>query len=75
MAAPSPNPDVANRKIAYDFNRYFLIPTKQSFVVSDGNGAGYNAPYFKEDGTSGICSWNGASGTSPYDCATADPYT
>lgn len=73
--APSPNPDVGNRRVSYDFNRYFSIPTKQSFVVSDGNGAGYNAPYFKEDGVSGICSWNGAGGTSPYDCGTADPYT
>lgn len=36
---PSPNPDVPNREISYDFNKYFLIPTKQSFVVSDGNGA------------------------------------
>ena len=72
---PSPNPDVPDRQVSYDFNRYFLIPTKQSFVVSDGNGAGYNAPYFKEDGTSGLCSWNGAGGSSPYDCATADPVT
>lgn len=49
---PNPNPDLPNRLISYDFNKYFAIPTKQSFVVSDGNGAGYNAPYFKENGVS-----------------------
>ena len=59
--APSPDPDNVNREIRYDFNKYFLIPSKQSFVVSNGNGAGYNAPYFKEDGISCVCSWNGAS--------------
>lgn len=74
-AAPNPDPDIANRLIRYDFNKYFALPTKQSFVVSDGNGAGFNAPYFKEDGVSGICSYNGSSGTSPYDCAVADPVT
>ncbi len=74
-AAPVPDPDIAGRRIRYDFNKYFQLPTKQSFVVSNGNGAGFNAPYFKEDGVSGICSWNGASGTSPYDCAVADPAT
>ena len=64
-----PDPDLPNRLISYDFNTYFAIPTKQSFVVSDGNGPWYNAPYFKENGTSGICSGWG----SPYDCAVNDP--
>ncbi len=68
---PVPDPDLPNRLIWYNFNTYFAIPTSQSFVVSDGNGAGYNAPYFKENGTSWICSGWG----SPYDCATADPVT
>jgi hypothetical protein len=58
--APSPDPDTTLHQVRYDFNKYFSIPTKQSFVVSDGNGAGYNAPYFKEDGVSANCSWNGA---------------
>jgi hypothetical protein len=64
-----PDPDLPNRLISYDFNTYFAIPTKQSFVVSDGGGPGYNAPYFKENGISWICS----GGWSPYDCAVDDP--
>ena len=39
---PTPNPDIPNRQIAYDFNRYFAIPTKQSFVVSDGSSPSNN---------------------------------
>lgn len=33
---PTPNPDNANREIGYDFNKFFNIPAKQSFVVTDG---------------------------------------
>lgn len=69
-APPSPNPDTTNKLISYDFNNYFNIPTKQSFVVSDGSSASYNGPFFRENGTSGVCSWNGTYGSSPYNCST-----
>lgn len=68
-----PNPNLNNFEITYDFNRYFDIPGKQSFVVSKGDGPSYNGPYFRENGVSALCSWSGSYGTSPYDCATAGP--
>lgn len=74
-AALTPNPDIANYQIKYDYNNYFAVPGKQSFVVSNGSSASDNGPYFKENGVSGVCSWNGISGSSPYDCATDDPDT
>jgi hypothetical protein len=73
--ALNPNPDLNTFDITYDFNQYFAIPGKQSFVVSQWNGPSYNGPYFKENGTSPLCSINGTYGTSPYDCADADPVT
>ena len=69
---PSPNPDVANRLIRYDFNRYFMIPAKQSFVVSDGNAPGINAPYIGENAGSSVCAWNGTSGTGMATCPSGD---
>lgn len=71
---PVPDPDTPNREISYDFNNYFDIPTKQSFVVSDGATTSYNGPFFRENGTTGVCSWNGTYGTSPYDCDDNDTY-
>lgn len=71
----NPNPDLNTFNITYDFNRYFAIPGKQSFVVSSGDSSSYNGPYFKENGTSALCSINGTYGTSPYDCADPDPAT
>lgn len=71
---PTPNPDIANRDISYDYNKYFDIPTAQSFVVSDGSSTSYNGPFFRENGTSGVCSWNGTYGTSPYACSGNDTY-
>lgn len=71
----SPNPDLSTFNITYDFNRFFAIPGKQSFVVSSGDSSSYNGPYFKENGTSALCSVNGTYGTSPYDCADPDPAT
>ena len=71
----NPNPDLNTFNITYDFNRYFAIPGKQSFVVSSGDSSAYNGPYFKENGTSALCSVNGTYGTSPYDCADPDPVT
>lgn len=52
----SPDPDVSNVLIRYNFNNFFAIPGKQSFVVSKGDSASYNGPYFKENGTSAMCS-------------------
>ena len=69
----SPNPDVGTFQVTYDFNKYFDIPGKQSFVVSKGDGPSNNGPYFRENGTSSLCSWNGGYGSSPYDCATNGP--
>jgi trimeric autotransporter adhesin len=77
----TPNPDLNTFNITYDFNQYFAIPGKQSFVVSKWDGASNNGPYFKENGTSGLCTrtdpyantlgtWN-----NPYDCPDADPAT
>ena len=71
----SPNPDLNTFNITYDFNRFFAIPGKQSFVVSSGDSSSFNGPYFKENGTSALCSVNGTYGTSPYDCADPDPAT
>ena len=75
VATLNPNPDFNTFNITYDFNRYFAIPGKQSFVVSNGDSSSYNGPYFKENGTSALCSVNGTYGASPYDCAIADPAT
>ena len=72
---PTPNPDTITQTINYDFNKYFDIPGKATFVVTDGSSAAYNGPYFKENGTSALCSMNGTYGTSPYDCANPDPTT
>ncbi len=66
-----PNPDLNSFQITYDYNRYFAIPGRQSFVVSNGSTASYNGPYFKENGTSSLCS----DGNSPYDCSSPDPVT
>lgn len=71
----SPNPDLNTFNITYDFNRYFAIPGRQSFVVSTGDSSSYNGPFFKENGVSALCSVNSTYGTSPYDCAVADPAT
>lgn len=71
---PTPDPDIANRAISYDYNKYFDIPTTQSFVVSDGSSASYNGPFFRENGTTGVCSWNGTYGSSPYACSGTDTY-
>lgn len=67
---PTPDPNVAGRAISYDFNNYFDIPTKQSFVVSSGDSSSYNGPFIRSNGTSALCSWNGTYGTSPYNCQT-----
>ncbi len=74
--ALTPNPNLNNFEVTYDFNRYFGIPGKQSFVVSKGDGPSYNGPYFKENGTDALCSITGTYG-SPwvYDCADPDPAT
>lgn len=71
----SPNPDLNTFNITYDFNRYFAIPGKQSFVVSNGSSSSYNGPYFKENGTDALCSTTGTYGASAYDCANPDPVT
>jgi hypothetical protein len=77
----TPNPDLNTFNITYDFNRYFAIPGKQSFVVSSGNSASYNGPYFKENGANGVCSRTDpyasavGAGNNPYDCEIADPVT
>ena len=71
----NPNPDLNTFNITYDFNRYFAIPGKQSFVVSNGSSASYNGPYFKENWTDALCSINGTYGTSAYNCEDPDPAT
>ncbi len=72
----TPDPDLNTFNITYNFNKYFGIPGKQSFVVSKGDGPAYNGPYFKENGTDALCSQTGTyTGSSFYDCATADPVT
>jgi hypothetical protein len=71
----SPNPDLNTFDVTYNFNQYFAIPGKQSFVVSKWDGPSNNGPYFKENGTSPLCSITGTYGTSPYDCANPDPAT
>ena len=73
---PTPNPDLTTFNVSYDFNQYFAIPGKQSFVVSKGDGPSNNGPYFKEDGTDALCSITGTYGSpGAYDCANADPVT
>jgi uncharacterized cofD-like protein len=59
LTALSPNPDLNTFNITYNFNQYFAIPGKQSFVVSKGDGPSYNGPYFKENGVSALCSITG----------------
>jgi hypothetical protein len=70
-----PNPDLNTFNITYNYNQYFAIPGKQSFVVSKWDGPSYNGPYFKENGTSPLCSITGTYWSSPYDCADPDPVT
>lgn len=73
---PSPNPDFANTRISYDFNNYFAIDTKQSFVVSKGDSHGDNAPYFSENAVSSNCRRAGTlTPYSPIDCEIKDPIT
>lgn len=36
-AALNPNPNNSTKQIQYDFNKYFNIPARQSFVVTDGS--------------------------------------
>lgn len=59
----TPNPDLNTFNVTYNFNQYFAIPGKQSFVVSKGDGASYNGPYFKENGVSALCSITGTYGS------------
>ena len=59
----NPNPDFNTFQVTYDFNRYFDIPGKQSFVVSKGDGPSNNGPYFKENGTDALCSITGTYGS------------
>jgi hypothetical protein len=76
VTALSPNPDLNTFNITYDFNRYFAIPGKQSFVVSNWSSSSYNGPYFKENGVNALCSMNGTyGGAGAYDCADPDPAT
>lgn len=35
-STPNPNPNNSTRQVSYDFNQYFRIPAKQSFVITDG---------------------------------------
>ncbi len=42
--------------------------------MSDGSSTSNNGPFFRENGTSGVCSWNGTYGTSPYNCSGNDTY-
>lgn len=73
---PTPNPNLNTFDVSYDFNQYFGIPGKQSFVVSKGDGPSNNGPYFKEDGTDALCSITGTYGSpGAYDCINADPAT
>ncbi len=69
---PSPDPDNSNREISYNFNKYFTIPAKQSFVVTDGLSPGTNAPYIGENAASSICEWDGTYGTGMATCPTGD---
>ncbi len=73
---PTPNPDLNTFNVSYDFNQYFAIPGKQSFVVSKWDGPSNNGPYFKENGTDALCSITGTYGSpGAYDCADPDPVT
>ncbi len=47
--ALSPDPDTANLLIKYNYNNYFAIPGKQSFVVSNGATVSDNGPFIKEN--------------------------
>lgn len=69
---PSPNPDNPNREISYDFNQYFRIPAKQSFVVTDGLSPGLNAPYIGDNAAYSFCEWTGTTGTGMATCPTGD---
>lgn len=69
---PSPNPDNPNREISYDFNQYFRIPAKQSFVVTDGLAPGQNAPYIAANASSSVCEWTGTVGTGIATCPGGD---
>lgn len=46
--ALSPNPDLNTFDVTYNFNQYFGIPGKQSFVVSKWDGPSYNGPYSRK---------------------------
>jgi hypothetical protein len=73
---PTPNPDLNTFNVSYDFNQYFAIPGKQSFVVSKWDGPSNNGPYFKENGTDALCSITGTYGSpGAYDCVDPDPVT
>lgn len=67
-----PDPDNANREVSYDFNQYFRIPAKQSFVVSDGLAPGENAPYIDENATYSVCEWSGSYGSGMASCPATD---
>lgn len=71
-STPSPDPNNATRQISYDFNKYFRIPAKQSFVVTDGLSPGQNAPYIAENGASSVCEWTGTYGSGVATCPTGD---
>ena len=71
-STPSPDPNNATREISYDFNKYFTIPAKQSFVVTDGLAPGQNAPYIEANAASSVCEWTGTYGTGMTTCPTGD---
>jgi trimeric autotransporter adhesin len=71
-STPSPNPNNATRQVSYDFNQYFRIPAKQSFVITDGLSPWQNAPYIGENATSSVCEWTGTYGTGIPTCPTGD---
>jgi hypothetical protein len=69
---PSPNPDNPNRRVSYDFNQYFRIPAKQSFVVTDGLAPWQNAPYIGTNAASSVCEWTGTVGSGMSSCPSWD---
>jgi hypothetical protein len=71
-SVPSPNPDNPNRRVSYDFNQYFRIPAKQSFVVTDGLAPWQNAPYIGTNAASSVCEWTGTVGTGMATCPGGD---
>lgn len=69
---PSPDPNNSTRQISYDFNKYFRIPAKQSFVITDGLSPGQNAPYIGENAAVSVCEWTGTYGTGMSTCPSGD---